>query len=137
MQKILLLLIFTTILFSKEGDYERKIYENIFPKIFHSQNVLVFVNDDNVKKTLQKSTLLSVVKKCMDADILIGNNFKEEDKSCQEKPIFALNYRIYKNSRGIIGAFYWRKGRPQITFSKKAFKKHKLEIPQSLQKYVQ
>jgi len=122
---------------SAKGDYEQKLYESILPKIFHKNNVQIFINNNEAKKILQTSNILTIVQKCTDADILIGNSFKKEESSCQKKPSFALDYRAYKRSKNAIGAFYWRKGRPQITFNKDAFEYHKLTIPKSLQKYVQ
>jgi len=132
----LLLTLISSLLFAKDN-YEQKLYENILPKVFHKNSVHIFITDDETKKVLNNSTILKIVQECNDADIVIGNSFNQESANCKKKPSFALDYRAYKHSQSAIGAFYWRKGRPQIAFSKKSFKKYKLTIPQSLQKYVQ
>jgi len=66
---------------------------------------------------------------------LVGRSFPELPAECQDKPLFSTSYRIYKNLEKSFGAFYWRKGRPQLRFKKEGLERYHLILPEILQRY--
>ena len=134
MKNIFLTLIFSTVLFAGSS-YELKLYEKVLPYIFETP-IKVYVDDDT-KKLLQNSDKFEIVSTCSDAVVLlIGKNFEDLPLKCKEKPLFATSYRWYKNYENTLGAFYWRKGRPQLRFKKDTFKRHNINLPPSLIRYA-
>lgn len=134
---ILFLIIVSTLLFSKEN-YELKLYEKILPSIFTKQRPIVVYAQGEVATILRQSTMFRVVQRCEDSVVvLVGRDFKDLSSQCQSKPLFATSYRSFKDLSNSFGAFYWRKGRPQIKFKEDAVIRMKLKLPMSLQKYLQ
>ena len=135
MRKLLIVFIFITYSFSSNNNYELKLYEKILPNIFKKE--LLIYADKNSKEILQDSNILKLTTNCIDADIFIGKSFKNLPLKCQDKPIFSTNYRSFLNNDNSIGAFYWRKGRPQIKFKLDVLKRYNLKLSQSLMEFTQ
>jgi len=130
---ILILILFYNIVFA--NNYERKLYEQVIPSIFVAIPVTIYADDDT-KNILKNSDLFNIVNKCdSTVDLIVGKNFKNLPQSCQDKPIFATSYRWYKKKNSF-GAFYWRKGRPQLKLKKAVIEKFTLTIPENLRKYL-
>jgi len=126
----------TIILFANDN-YELKLYENILPAIFKTTPIKVYA-DKNIAKLLSKSKNFVITSICdQSVSLIIGKNFKNISYDCQDKPLFATSYRWYKNYKNSIGAFYWRKGRPQLKFKRKALNRFNIELPKELLKYAQ
>jgi hypothetical protein len=124
--------LFVTSLFSNE-DYELKLYENVLNSIFNSQKINIYV-DEKSNKILKNSDKFVIVDDCDKAILKIGKDLKYK---CKGLPWFATNYKVFKNEETVFGAFYWRKGRPQLKFNKKVLENFKLVLPQNLKKYEQ
>ncbi|NPA59146.1 MAG: hypothetical protein GXO30_01565 [Epsilonproteobacteria bacterium] len=131
MKKILFFLLFITIYAHASIDYELRFYERIIPLIFKIP--IHIYADKEIKFILRRSKKFIIENKCKDALLIIGlvKNIK-----CQDKPLFATDYETYKISPNAFGAFYWRKGRPQLKFKKEKLEEFNLEIDSSLQKYI-
>ena len=120
-----------------EDSYELKLYESVLPMIFKNTPIHIYADAD-IKKLLSKSTLFKIVSVCdNNTTLIIGKNFTNLPESCEDKPLFATSYRWYKNHKNSIGAFYWRKGRPQLKFKKEALYDFNITLPQALSKYAQ
>jgi len=130
---LLTFLIFITVF---AGEYELKLYEKVIPLILKEKHLHIYADRYSLE-TVQNSKLFYVVNSCNEADLLIGKDFKNLDKSCYNKPIFATSYRAFKRLNTAFGAFYWRKGRPQIKFNSKRLKELNLVLPTSLKRYAQ
>ena len=135
MKKILLLWIFILTVLSSNGDYEVKLYEKVLPMFFNKISINAFV-DKKTKEIMSHSKKIILVDNCKNADVLIGSNFENLIKDCQYKPIFGTTYRSFKKNHNYFGAFYWRKGRPQLRFRLDIIKKYKLNLSESLRKYT-
>jgi len=121
----LLIIFISTILWA--GNYEVKLYETIFTKLFHKKNINVyFQNHKKINSKILKSS------SCKDADIVIITHLPNK---CKNKPFFVTSYIDYINSNAV-GAFYWRKSRPQLRLNKKVIKTYNLYLDKSLQKYA-
>lgn len=125
-------LILASNLFAND-DYELKLYEKIFSSIYPSQKLKIY-SDDTTSVLLKRSDRFVIVKDCSDAQILIGKNLHLDEK-CDNKPRFTTSYNSFINNKNVIGAFYWRKGRPQMKFKKDILKKFNIKIPKSLEKF--
>jgi hypothetical protein len=133
-KKIIVLFLLTNLLFAKDT-YEMKLYEKVIPSLFKKDKVKVYV-DKKVKTLLSRSEKFIFVDDCSDASLMIGKKFDNLSNRCKDKPLFATNYRVYKTSLNCFGAFYWRKGRPQLIFKKDMISKFGIELPNSFKKYA-
>ena len=87
---------------------------------------------------LKKSDKFILANRCDEATtLLVGAKFDNLPMQCQDKPIFATSYRYYKKNLQVFGAFYWRKGRPQLRFKSDRLSKFNLDLPKELRKYEQ
>jgi len=123
-----IIVILFNICFLFADSYEIKLYERLFPKLFNKKEIKVYT--DANKKYFIKSKVLKL-SSFKDADIVI---LYKSQIVCH-KPIFATSYISYVNSNSI-GAFYWRKGRPQLILNKKMILKYHLNLDNSLKKYL-
>jgi hypothetical protein len=112
-------------------DYELKLYENVLSSIFNNQKINIYA-DEKLEKILKNSDKFIIVNSCDKSILKIGKDFKHK---CNGVPWFATSYRVFKHENNVFGAFYWRKGRPQLKFKKDVLKNFKLELPQNLRKY--
>ena len=116
--------------------YELKLYETIFSSIFKHKDIKIYADEEDIKM-LQESSKIEVVPTCTkETTLLLGKKFINLPDVCRNKPLFSTNYRDYKKMPNSFGVFYWRKGRPQIKFKKKALLLHHITLPKSLQKYA-
>lgn len=128
------MLLFSSILFANDN-YELKLYEKVLPAIFQTNSIVIYPDSD-AKALLQKSSFFKLTANCADADLLVGKDFENLKLSCQTVPLFATSYNAFKNLNNSFGAFYWRKGRPQIKFNLDKMKSFHLHMPDSLIKYA-
>jgi len=133
MKKFIFIFLLTVLNIFANNSYEVKLYEKILPNIFDKKVLKVFI-DKNMKDILQYSDKFKIVKNCNDADLIIGNQTLPTD--CK-KPRFSNSYRCFLKCKNSFGAFYWRKGRPQIKFKIKEIERFNLVLPNSLRKYSQ
>ena len=71
---------------------------------------------------------------CKKADILLIKGLQK--KTSFNKPALALDYLSFKNCENCIGAFYWRKGRPQIILIKENLNLFDIKVKEKLKNYV-
>lgn len=129
-----MLLLYSTSLLG-DGSYELKLYEKILPAIFKDTEIIIYADDDS-SKILATSDIFSLTSKCQEATLLFGNDFTTLNKACINIPLFSTSYSSYKSMPNSIGAFYWRKGRPQIIFNSKTMLSFDIQLPDSLKKYA-
>jgi hypothetical protein len=134
LRKVLLVILIISTVFA--GEYELKLYEKVLPLVLKNRHIKVYL-DKHSKNILDGSNTFIVLSDCTKADILIGKDFSNIESSCKNKPIFATSYRAFKRLNTAFGAFYWRKGRPQIKFNSKRLKELNLVLPTSLKRYAQ
>ena len=136
MKKILIICTFISVILSASNNYELSLYEKVLPTIFIKTPIRVFV-DKEMEELLKHSDKFKIVHTCNKSIvILIGNNFSNLPEVCKDKPFFTTSYKSFKNDENSFGAFYWRKGRPQIRFKKHVVDRYNLKLPYSLKKYI-
>ena len=127
MKKIII--IFLAVFAFGEIEGLKPLLENIFPLITHKHKVKIFT----VPKyyNLFNSRKFIIVRECEKSDIVFG------DFICDDRPTFTLNYYFYKTHKNAIGAFYYRKGRPQLKFKKEGLIRFFKSVPSSLKDFTQ
>jgi len=123
----MVLFIFFSMLYA--DNYELRLYEKVLSELFQKSSVKVFV--DSNTNLFQNSKVLKVVKSCKEADVLI---LYHPAMKC-DRPLFVTSYKNYTKYQAI-GAFYWRKGRPQLRLDKQQLKKFHLHLNSELRKYA-
>ena len=134
MKKTIIIFIFIIHNLFANDSYESKLYEKILPMILKQNNINIFA-DKETKFFLKNSSIFNIVYSCDDADLLVGKSILDFPQDCKHKPIFATSYRFF-NNKNSFGAFYWRKGRPQIKFKLSVIEKFNLYLPQNFKKYA-
>jgi hypothetical protein len=109
---------------------EIKLFSKLFTTLFGKKTVSVYT--ENKRYQHIKSKFLKIVQDCDKSDIVLGVS-----KKCKDKPHFLLNYYSYKNDKNAIGAFYWRKGRPQLRLRKKSIKKYRLHMSDDFSEFLE
>ena len=66
---------------------------------------------------------------CKNADIVFNT-----ESNCT-KPRFVLSYKEFKHNPNAFGAFYYRKGRPQLRFKRSLLLRYFHTLPQELREY--
>lgn len=133
--KILLVIILSTTLFGSNLEVEKKIYTSIIHAVFPNKHIRLWTDSKEKKSFLGSIDGVTLVQESDDADFLILQH-TSQIKSHGIK--FATNYKVlryYQND--IIGGFYWQKGRPNILFLKPYLKQHHINLPSSLDTYVE
>jgi len=135
MKKLYYFLWIPLLLYSSQN-YELQLYEKILPLLFHSNTMKVYADND-AKNILKGSTKFKILSKCdKSVVVIIGKKFSQLPQVCKEKPLFATSYRAFKYNKSSFGAFYWRKGRPQLRFKNNILNKFHIKLPTTLRKFA-
>ena len=115
--------------------YTQKLYETILGSIFKERPIVVFVTGD-AKATLENSKIFDVVTTCKNASVAVIGDDSSSKQECGNIPIFTTTHRDYMRILNAFGAFYWRKGRPQIHFRERGLKMFHLHLSHNLQRFI-
>ena len=97
----------------------------------------VWSDEEVVKKSFLSFSKFEVVSDFEEADlIIIKNNFASLDKY-KNKHIFVLDYNLLSKIPNSFGAFFWKKGRPNIVFIKSRLDEQKLQLASELEPYIE
>jgi hypothetical protein len=110
---------------------EKYLFEKLFQILFNKKIIKIYTNKKDVQ-IIKNSSVLKIVKSCENADLILNI----PDMNCS-KPLFVLDYYVYKNHPEAIGAFYWRKGRPQLRLRKKQIIKYHLYITKDFKDFLE
>jgi len=104
-----------------------------------SQNTILRIWSDNdaINDAFIMAKEQQVVSTCNAADIIILEDEKALPKSCLDGNIFVLSYELLNKMPQSFGAFFWKKGRPNIVFIESRIKAHGLILSDSLIPYVE
>ena len=107
----------------------KELVQTLFPLLVHKRIVKVYTSPSFFPLFDDNSTFV-LVEECNQSDLVFG------DINCS-KPIFGLSYRFFSTHPNVIGAFYYRKGRPQLVIKTKSYEKYFGHLDPSLQRYAQ
>ncbi|WP_456485197.1 hypothetical protein [Hydrogenimonas sp.] len=81
----------------------------------------------------------NVTSRCDEADLVIVKYPEDLPKHCPlpSQAVFGLDYKLLHRYPNAFGAFYWKKGRPNITLIGPRTRRLKIEIPDALEKYTE
>jgi len=136
MKKILLFILFSLLLHASDQSYELKIYDSIFSAIFPQKDTVHVWCDSQAKKDLlQDSKKLALVTQKNHADILL---ISQEKNISKKYLFFVTSYKmLQRHEERTLGGFYWKKGRPNILFFRQNLQKNRIDLPTSMQKYIE
>ena len=134
-KKIIVTILFLFSSLNANDNVTLKLYEKVLTSIFHSQTIKVFV-DEQSKEILKNSDVFEIVDSCDKSVVVLVGSFSTLAGSCENKPIFSTSYRAFKYTPNSFGAYYWRKGRPQLKFKRKTLDKFHLSLPVTLERYI-
>ncbi|GEM_PF-340952 len=129
--------------FSNEKELEIRILEKIFSDITGKRKVKVYLlgNKSNYFSTNMKkySKNLKEIKNCKEADIvfLAGRYKNKLPKSCYGKVVFSSRRKDVFIRKNCIGAFFWKKGRPNILFIREKLNRKKVKLPSEYDKFIE
>ena len=112
--KILLIILGIVInLFANSEKVETQIYENIISNLSNNKKIKVWTNNSKISYIFGKYSKKLIVVDKKDANIYILS-YKEDIPN--NKIVLTTNYKLLKKLKNSVGAFYWKKGRPNIIF---------------------
>lgn len=130
---IFLALMVTTTLLAKS--VEEELIVNVL-KLLKVNEHVVRVYEQSPSRLLTESGFVSRVSECKDADLVYGEKFDTLPFTCKNLPRFSTEYEHFQKDERVIGAFYWRKGRPQLRFNENRCKNFNIKLPPELVQYA-
>ncbi|MEA3330063.1 MAG: hypothetical protein U9Q29_00010 [Campylobacterota bacterium] len=140
MKKIIFLLsISITLLFASNSSDELKlkILKNIISGIENSKPMTVWSDDEEIMSAFYLSKKFVVVDRYEDAKMIILSKKSNLPKRRRGKHIFVLDYNLLYEIPESIGAFFWKKGRPNIVFLKSRIEEQSLKLSANLKPYLE
>ena len=130
-----LLILLCSFVFLKADVYTQKLYVQILGSVFQERPIVIFTDKD-AQENFQNTPIFQITNKCDKADVVVGSDYSTLDEKCEDIPVFATSYKAYIDNPHSFGAFYWKKGRPQIHFNQKNIERFQLFLPKKFMKYV-
>lgn len=118
-------------------DIKAQILEKIFSNITIDQTITVWSDNKELLEEFKKNSYLIVTDDCAVATLIVVEEKKsiEDDENCRDKPIFVLNYELLKNIPESFGAFFWKKGRPNIVIVEPRTELQNIRVSSELDAY--
>jgi len=132
LKKYLFVLLFLTFSLFADTNLEIKILHHIVENINNNTLHKVWSDDAMIRTSFQKLGY-GDVKDAKDADLLILKHSLSL-KGIKAK-VFVLNYNLLNEMPQSFGAFFWKKGRPNIVFIAPRVKREHLKLSKELQEY--
>lgn len=136
MKKIIFILLLVPLLFASDIKTEQKIYGLIIHALLPQKaEIKVWSDNQSQKEIFRLIQGVKCVENPNDADFLLLS----KRKNLTAKGIkFATNIQLLEAEKdSIVGGFFWQKGRPNILFLRKNLKKHNINLPESMQEYIE
>lgn len=140
MKAIILTLLLAFSLFASDNKdvIRAQIIEKIISNISINEVITVWSDNKELIAEFRKSSNLITTDDCDKANIVVVEDAKNiEDEDCKNKPIFVLNYNLLKDLPESFGAFFWKKGRPNIVIIKPRTLSHGIIVNRELEAYVE
>lgn len=135
LKKLFFLFLLSTSVFSSDKGLAIKIYLSIAHELTH-ESVPKFYLQGEIEH-LSHNEEINKVSSCEEADIVILHSIDNLSSSCVDKLVFTDYYKTYLDNEGIVGAFFWQKGRPNIVFREEVLKDKNITLSPSFRKYIE
>lgn len=139
--KAIVLTLFLVILSSASENKDvirAQIIEKILSNIYINEVITVWSDNKELIAEFKKNSNLTTTVNCEKATIIVIEN-KETIKhdACKNKPIFVLNYNLLKDIPNSFGAFFWKKGRPNIVIIEPRTASQNIKVSKELNAYIE
>lgn len=138
--KLISALIFSIFILSASENTEHlraKVLEKVFTNISINEEIKVWCDNKAVLAQLKDNGKFKTVNNCKDATLVILSSKESMTKECENKHIFTLNYSLLSDIPTSFGAFFWKKGRPNIVIIKSRIESRDIKISNNLEDYVE
>ena len=115
------------------------ILENICSGIKDNNGMRIWSDDEDILKFFQNISSFKTSKDFKNANFIIVKNVKniKNKTDINNKHVFVLDYYLLDKIPQSFGAFFWKKGRPNIVFIKPRLKQQSLELSSELKPYIE
>jgi hypothetical protein len=138
--KIILIFIFSIFVLSardNENNLRSQILHKVCTEISINKKLKVWSDNKDVLFHLKKYDELNTVDSCEKASFIILQDSNKLSKACESKHIFVLDYNLLSVVPKSFGAFFWKKGRPNIVIIEPRIKAQSIKISTALQEYLE
>ncbi|MBU0925015.1 hypothetical protein KKG81_09030 [bacterium] len=126
--------------YDKEIEIEAKIISNIAKSSIKDEIKLYIPNISNLERNAY-SKFINLVDNCEDANFIFLKKDMKINSLCKNdnsnKLIFTDNYEKLLNDNRYLGAFFWNKSRPNITFVKNRLENKKIKLSLDYEKFIE
>jgi len=133
-------------LFALDKESTLKIYHHVFSALTQKGSITVYTKDPEYKKVFAYSKRIILATEPQNADIVfvtgesmlmdVMEECNVHEEATTRPIVFVTDYRLLKDSKDIVGAFYWRKGRSQLLFVKKRLEAKGIALSLEYKKYM-
>ncbi|PUE64112.1 hypothetical protein [Arcobacter caeni] len=125
--------------YDKELELEAKIISNIATASIKGEIKLYIPEISSIENDVY-SKFFTLTNSCENANFVFIKRNVDLDFYCKNdnnKLFFTNNYEKLLNNDRYLGAFFWNKSRPNITFIKARLEKQKIELSKDYDKFVE
>lgn len=140
MKKLFLLVfLFHSALFAAYQDEEMavKVLEKVFLGIDIGQEIKIYSNDKGIEGEFAKRKQFAIATRCENASLLVLTDEIELDKSCKNRATFVMSYELLRKNKHSFGAFFWKKGRPNIILLSPRMSSQNISASSTLEGYME
>ena len=123
-------------------ELEAKILEKLFTDMVRSERVMVFILGEKreyYKKNLKRyAERIVIVSSCEKAEIVfVAGELGELPEDCRKKTLFSTKREHLFRWYNCVGAFYWKKGRPNLLLIEERLRDMNIELPRDYRKFIE
>lgn len=140
MKAIIITLLLTASLLASENKeaVRAQIIEKILSNISIGRAKIVWSDNKELIAGFKKNGDLTTAVNCEKATIVVIENKENiQPDACKNKPVFVLNYNLLKDIPESFGAFFWKKGRPNIVIIQPRTESQNITVSKELTAYVE
>jgi len=139
MRALILLLLFTLSSLASETslNLQVKIMEKVLNEISINKERIIWSDNKTICKSFKKSNLIQTTPDCKQATIIILQDKNNLPKECAHCIVFVLDYELLSKVPKSFGAFFWKKGRPNIVILKSRLKGLSIQASSALEPYLE
>jgi len=125
--------------YTKETELEAKIVSNIAEASLNKSEIRLFIPEISELEERVYSNFVTLTSSCSEADFVFVKRSVDVTEYCQDmdKVYVTNNYSKLLSDQRYIGAFFWQKSRPNITFLNKRLQKKQIQLPSNYEKFVE
>ncbi len=114
-----------------------RILNTIISGVEHTKVLKIWSDNKKITEALYNMKKYKIVLTCKEADIIILEKKENLSSLCLNRNIFVLNYNLLTEIPQSFGAFFWKKGRPNIVFIESRLEKRGLHLSNKLTPYIE